>query len=494
MSRHDSNEKTPAATTMAGAAGKRKRLEGEEKVSVSILSMCEACQRVEIKPPQPRFTLFCSTNTATNCNICAGCFSKCSSDRHCKTFLVCPVCESQCRHWTVNYTETTHTRIGAVRASSSSHSSEEIKPDQTEVPVRYHQSLAPDSICTTLQYPHSTPTAIMPNSCIICRAVASQDILLQYCAQCQSALYCSKACQRIDWRKKQHRQICKLLNVGHGDLQVRNDTHTDRQIEVKESFEVDERSLDEDDKRFFKLFQESTKDGSRAAALEMRKIAKRETKENQKFLLFHSLPLLIRTDSKMLSWPNSPLLVLLQFFDPKVFGNEETSVTPLHHVSNLADPFDYSTHVNQLILAKQLIEHGANVNAVSNPHGTPLHDACHWSNVTNLDFVKLLLEAGADPNSQDDLGLIPLMYTIPAAPGAAKFLLKWPTTDANITTRSGASFLAGVREAVKRFSVKVARPDNGEKVEHQFLLQQWRGIEEMLVERGALDTSITALF
>jgi hypothetical protein len=47
-------------------------------------------------------------------------------------------------------------------------------------------------------------------------------------------------------------------------------------------------------------------------------------------------------------------------------------------LGHLADPFDYSTHENQLILAKQLlIEHGANVNAIECPHGeTPLHKAC----------------------------------------------------------------------------------------------------------------------
>jgi hypothetical protein len=350
----------------------------------------------------------------------------------------------------------------------------------------------------------STPIATMPKSCIICRAVASPDVQLQYCDQCQSALYCSKACQRIDWRQKQHRQICKLLNVGHGDLQVRTDDHTSLAMFLKERFENIHRSLDEDDTRFFKLFQESTLEGSRAAALEMKKIAKRKTKAmaNLRFLLFHSLRFLVFSDSKMLSWPNSPLLVLLQFVDPSVLSGDwdapleegETRETPLHELAKVADPSDYSTHVNQLIIAKQLIEHGANVNAVSNPYGlTPLHNACFNCNVTNLDFIELLLEEGADPNFQEHLGLTPLAFTIDKAPGAAKFLLNWPTTDANITYRSGASNLAKVRNTVSSFSNKVALPDNPERVQHKFLLQQWREIEEMLVERGAEDTGITAI-
>jgi ankyrin repeat protein len=111
--------------------------------------------------------------------------------------------------------------------------------------------------------------------------------------------------------------------------------------------------------------------------------------------------------------------------------------------------------------------------------------------VTNLDFVELLLEAGANPNAQDQEGLTPLMWSIPTSPGAAKFLLKWPTTDANITNRSKESFLARVRLTITFYFDKVARPDNPDRIQDEFLLQQWRKIEEILVERGAADTGIT---
>jgi ankyrin repeat protein len=74
-------------------------------------------------------------------------------------------------------------------------------------------------------------------------------------------------------------------------------------------------------------------------------------------------------------------------------------------LADLTDPFDESTRVNQLILAKQLIERGANVNAVSGHQGEmPLHTACLAGNVTNLDFVELVLEEGADPNYSDPFG------------------------------------------------------------------------------------------
>jgi hypothetical protein len=357
-------------------------------------------------------------------------------------------------------------------------------------------------------------------------------------------MYCSRACQKKDW-KMQHKQICKLLNVGHGDLQLRTEKHTSRYIELKKGFVCLDGCLDDDEKRFFKLFKESTKEGSQAAAIEMRKIAIQQTKCNREFLLFHSLGVLVQSHSEMLSWPNSPLLVMLHFVDPNVlFGEEGMSVTPLNELTDLLDPFAYSTHKNQLIVAKQLIEHGANVNAVSSPHGmTPLHRVCSSGSVTNLDFAELLLEAGADPNAQDRLGLTPLMYTIPNAPGAANFLLNWPTTDDNtinlsgasflsriridakylsdkvtarftarsgasflsriridvkylsdkVTARSGASVLARVRSTITNCSDKITRPRNPDQVKHKFLLEQWRVIEKMLIERGAHDTRITYL-
>jgi hypothetical protein len=336
----------------------------------------------------------------------------------------------------------------------------------------------------------------MPKRCFTCKAVVSTDVPTLSCGACRSAVYCSKVCQKKDWKEGEHKKICKFLNVGEGAMQVRDPSHMEYVAKLAEGFKEIERSLDDDMKRFFKLFKVSTLKGSQAAARKMKKIVVRETKYNQKALLFHSLHLLIHTDSEKLLWPNSPLLVLLQFVDPNVLSgheHDEKRVTPLHHLAHLADPTssDYSTQENQLTLGRQLIEHGTNVNAAAYPNGnTPLHHACHSTFTTNLDFIQLLLDNGADPNAQDHLGQTPLMHTLRMAPGAATFLLERHTTDVNVTTSSGVSFHGWVRDTVKYFSDQVALTDNPHQVEDQFVLQQWRQIEEMLVKRGANDTGI----
>jgi hypothetical protein len=47
-----------------------------------------------------------------------------------------------------------------------------------------------------------------------------------------------------------------------------------------------------------------------------------------------------------------------------LFG-DEGPFTLLHMLAERSEPSNYSTHENQLILARQLIEHGANVNAAT---------------------------------------------------------------------------------------------------------------------------------
>jgi hypothetical protein len=85
------------------------------------------------------------------------------------------------------------------------------------------------------------------------------------------------------------------------------------------------------------------------------------------------------------------------------------------------------------------------------------------------------------------------MYTVNFAPGAAKFLLEWctPTTtdiDIHITNQAGATLLDMVHCTIEELSDPAAPPDPddpNQQVKNAFLLQQWREIEKMLVERGS---------
>jgi hypothetical protein len=158
----------------------------------------------------------------------------------------------------------------------------------------------------------------MPKTCLSCKAVALKEVPSLSCGACRAAVYCSRVCQKKDW--KEHKKICMSLNVGEGAMQVGCPAHVQHCIELKGVYEQVERSLDEGGRRFFKLFAESTFEGSKAAARKMKKIAARHTKHNQKVLLFHTLYPLILTDCT----DSEKLLVLLQFVDPSIMlsGNE----------------------------------------------------------------------------------------------------------------------------------------------------------------------------
>jgi ankyrin repeat protein len=87
--------------------------------------------------------------------------------------------------------------------------------------------------------------------------------------------------------------------------------------------------------------------------------------------------------------------------------NVGSGSTPLHWLTELSDPSKEHTLKNQCILAKQLIEAGANVNAHAqrgNDKSTPLHATCWSGHCTNLDFIQLLLDHGANPNTKNSLG------------------------------------------------------------------------------------------
>jgi hypothetical protein len=229
----------------------------------------------------------------------------------------------------------------------------------------------------------------------------------------------------------------------------------------------------------------------------MKKVLLKESRLNRQVILFRSFSILSQLPSEMLKLPTSPLKVALQFVDASVMScpgpnmDDGFGIAPLHCLAQLSDPSKEDTLENQCILAKQLIEAGANVNAHAQRNlgnSTPLYTACFSANCTNLDYIQLLLDHGANPNTKNSEGVTPLHHTVPGAPGAAKFLLTYSDkTDPDILTNDGRSFLAMVRSSIAEGKAEARLPDNPEKEIMFFQVKQLQEVETLLVERGALD-------
>ena len=66
---------------------------------------------------------------------------------------------------------------------------------------------------------------------------------------------------------------------------------------------------------------------------------------------------------------------------------------------------------NNILWVRKLIHFGLNVNAINSKGWCPVHAAVHFRCYT---ILKLLLEAGADPNTPNANGVTPLMMTTDA--------------------------------------------------------------------------------
>jgi hypothetical protein len=335
-------------------------------------------------------------------------------------------------------------------------------------------------------------------SCQVCEKGKAEGLKLSFCISCRSVSYCSRECQKADW--KTHKVICKKLNVGDAKQIVRSN-HQSTAKRVKELSKDFLSECGPRMRRFFDLFFESQGDTDHAATVrKMKKILLKESRYQRQFILFHSLYILSQLpSSEMLKLPTSPLKVALQFVDASIMScpgpnmDDGRGHTPLHCLTNMSDPSKEGTLENQCILANQLIVAGANVNARAQRNLgkiTPLHNACFGGNCTNLDFIQLLLDHGANPNAKESDGGTPLHWTIPGAPGAAKFMLTYSVkTDPDILSNDGRSFLAMVRKSIADGRSKARIPHNPKKKILLFQVKQWEEVEKLLVERGTLDSA-----
>jgi hypothetical protein len=335
-------------------------------------------------------------------------------------------------------------------------------------------------------------------SCQVCEKGKAEGIKLSFCIACRSVSYCSRACQKADW--KTHKIICKVLNVGDAK-QIGLADHQVRAEAAKEQAEIALSACGPRARRFFDLFFESKGDADHTDTVrKMKQILHKESRYERQVILYRSLSILWQLPSEMLKLSTSPLKVALQFVDASVMSSlgpnldDGRGYTPLHYLARIIDPSKEHTHGNQCILAKQLIEAGANVNARAQRNvfeSTPLHHACSGRSCTNLDFIQLLLDHGANPNAKNSKGETPLHYTKSTAPGAAKFLLTYSDkTDPDIDMNDGRSFLNVVRCAIADGTAEARLLNNQEKKKLLFVLKQWEEVETLLIERGALDSGL----
>jgi ankyrin repeat protein len=254
---------------------------------------------------------------------------------------------------------------------------------------------------------------------------------LSLCGKCKAVSYCSRECQLEDWRE--HKLVCKHLN--HGDAQ--QTTHPDHLRTAALNKGTGDAILQDSHQNpclfaCMTLFLKSKDETDHTDTLaKMKHIFLRQTKYNKNAFLFGSLTVLIGLKKAYLRLPTSPLLLVLQYEDANVLNGrdgDQDGSTALHWIAEMNDPNKRITYSNQVFLAKQLLEHGANVNArAAKAHArcSPLFRACHSAVATNLELIQLFLDHGADPNLPNDFGETPLMCTLTNAPGAAKFLLEY---------------------------------------------------------------------
>jgi hypothetical protein len=329
----------------------------------------------------------------------------------------------------------------------------------------------------------------MRMKCFNCDTAESAGLNFSCCKACRNVIYCSRVCQRENW--KEHKQICKSLVMGaSGSMQVKELEATSSAINANEALERMRRAVSEDADfaQFCKLFQESKPGGRRATALKMKQIALRQDQDTRETWVLPILMEVAHVDVDRLMWPSSPLLVLLACL---VDHNPTAPLGGIHQqfwfswLASLTHPDGHHIYyTRQILLAKQLVSFGVDVNAGD---WTPLYFACS-TRVINLEYIEFLLQSGADPNAIDPSGMTPFMYTLDWAPGAAKVLIEWSATDVNIVSPSGHSMLAHARMRKEFFSGMTDSPTPERPrraAEDQFLLQQWLEVEEMLMDRGA---------
>ena len=208
---------------------------------------------------------------------------------------------------------------------------------------------------------------------------------------------------------------------------------------------------------YFKRTKEDDPPKKVNITVELMKTIASKMPANDKIVFLHAMCcLLLHAKPWQVDLPTSPVKILLQV-------GVDANAIPEKGVYNCltllaAQHSDKETFKkNQVTIARQLIEGGADVNRPSLEDGAgliaPLYFACSSAHCTNLDFIQLLLENGANPNQQTVDGVTPLLHSLEMAVGAAIFVLKFEhpnkvEVDPNVRSKFGETLWSRLAQAL----------------------------------------------
>ena len=169
-----------------------------------------------------------------------------------------------------------------------------------------------------------------------------------------------------------------------------------------------------------------TKKQVAARAKKMKDLARVLISQNQVDVVhrtFHRMmKIMLRDEPWRVEQPYSPILALLQS------GLDLSTLEDKGHLNSLAQESSAtstSRNRNQVIIGRQLLEIGGeNPNSIYDGHDFPLFNACYSNQPSNLEFIELLLEHGADRN-MESLGGTAIVGAFDMSLDAIKLLITY---------------------------------------------------------------------
>ncbi|EJK46902.1 hypothetical protein THAOC_34406, partial [Thalassiosira oceanica] len=205
--------------------------------------------------------------------------------------------------------------------------------------------------------------------------------------------------------------ICKLLNAGKGEqfVQPGADEWTEQHDIDALHYVAAMHQYPKPSADMYILFKGASRGDTKrqvaARAKKMRDLARVLISKN-KFdavhqIFYRTMQIMLRDEPWRVEQPYSPILALLQS-GLDLSMQEDSSANFLYSLSQSSSATSTSRNRNQVTIGRQLLEiGGADPNLFcGRGQAFPLFDACYSNQPTNLEFIELLLEHGADRNME----------------------------------------------------------------------------------------------